>query len=94
MSFDLGRTGGDKKGGEVTINEREWRANHILVGGGDAAYWHKASAESTYDWAGEGKDDMATIKRKATQYGKDHTTYNLITNNCLTFANGLYKQIH
>lgn len=64
MSFDLGRTGGDKKGGEVTINEREWRANHILVGGGDAAYWHKASAESTYDWAGEVKDDMATIKRK------------------------------
>lgn len=29
----------------------------------------------------------------AKQYGKDHPTYNLATNNCLTFAKELYNDI-
>ena len=58
MAYDLGRRGQDKKGGLVQINDAEWRANHYLIGAGEK-HWHKSSAESKYEFAGEVKESSS-----------------------------------
>lgn len=63
-AFDLGRTGQDKKGGQVQIKGDKWRANHYLVGTGNAMHWHRASADSQYSFVGEVKNDMKDIEAK------------------------------
>lgn len=64
-AFDLGtRNGRIEKGGQVKTQESDWRANHILAGAGPLAYWHKVATPSKYEFAGEVKDSMHSIKKK------------------------------
>ncbi|KAL7622872.1 hypothetical protein AAE478_006551 [Parahypoxylon ruwenzoriense] len=92
ISNGRGPSGGAWTGHTAADREENWLANRYFGGDGQI---RRVSQPSQYEWAGRVKTGVSNdrIQSIGEGYCRDHSTYNLVRNNCNTYAKWLYNEI-